>query len=544
MSGGFFVFEPGFLDYLSPDEDCVLEREPLERCAADGQLMAYEHKGYWQCMDTLRDWEKLEEAWTSGRLRGRCGRERSVRGDLPGHVGAGDGPHGVQGLVARAVAAPPRREGDGLRAATRDRAEPLPGGGVRDRLATHHERTCAIAATLRAAFAAAAPAVVFHLAAQPIVRRGYAEPYETMRDEHPGHRRRARHHPRAGPSLRGGGRDRATSATRTARAAGRAARSDRLGGDDPVQRQQGGAPSWSSSAYRRSFFAGRLAARCRVATARAGNVIGGGDWAEDRIVPDCVRAHRARAEPSACATRLRCGPGSTSSSRCSRLSHAGGSAAADGDARIWRRHGTSAACRTTRRRYAIVCPALLKAWGAGSSVELLRAGRAAGGRHLAARDRRRPASARLAPRSGPRRGDSARRHTGIVRHDRAWGPPVSDGRRLSGRDPVTMSRREPLSDAAARLREEILEPRRALPRPPRFRRPDVRAGGDAGAGRRAGFDADEMRHLVDGARSTSGSRPGRFADAVRARVRALVGAAARAPRQLRLVGEPARALAR
>jgi glucose-1-phosphate cytidylyltransferase len=66
VNGGFFVFEPGFLDYLSPAEDCVLEREPLERCAADGQLMAYEHSGYWQCMDTLRDWEKLEEAWNSG----------------------------------------------------------------------------------------------------------------------------------------------------------------------------------------------------------------------------------------------------------------------------------------------------------------------------------------------------------------------------------------------------------------------------------------------------------------------------------------------
>jgi glucose-1-phosphate cytidylyltransferase len=66
ISGGFFVFEPGFLEYLTEKEDCVLEREPLERCAADGQLMAFVHRGYWQCMDTLRDWERLEEDWRNG----------------------------------------------------------------------------------------------------------------------------------------------------------------------------------------------------------------------------------------------------------------------------------------------------------------------------------------------------------------------------------------------------------------------------------------------------------------------------------------------
>lgn len=66
VSGGYLVFEPRFLEYLNTDEDCVMEREPLERCAADGQLMAYEHHGYWQCMDTLRDWEKLEQEWNSG----------------------------------------------------------------------------------------------------------------------------------------------------------------------------------------------------------------------------------------------------------------------------------------------------------------------------------------------------------------------------------------------------------------------------------------------------------------------------------------------
>lgn len=66
INGGFFVADPAFLEYLGEDDGCVLEREPLERAAADGQLFAYEHDGYWQCMDTYRDWLQLDTAWRSG----------------------------------------------------------------------------------------------------------------------------------------------------------------------------------------------------------------------------------------------------------------------------------------------------------------------------------------------------------------------------------------------------------------------------------------------------------------------------------------------
>ena len=69
ISGGFFLFERGFLRYLSEDDTCVLEREPLEQCAADGEMRVYEHTGYWQCMDTLREWEALEKEWETGRAR-------------------------------------------------------------------------------------------------------------------------------------------------------------------------------------------------------------------------------------------------------------------------------------------------------------------------------------------------------------------------------------------------------------------------------------------------------------------------------------------
>ncbi|MGE0859330.1 MAG: glucose-1-phosphate cytidylyltransferase [Gammaproteobacteria bacterium] len=65
INGGFFVFEPEVFDYLEGDET-VLEGKPLETLAADGQLMAYKHEGFWQCMDTLRDKLRLQEMWASG----------------------------------------------------------------------------------------------------------------------------------------------------------------------------------------------------------------------------------------------------------------------------------------------------------------------------------------------------------------------------------------------------------------------------------------------------------------------------------------------
>lgn len=65
VSAGFFVFDRRVLDYLEGD-NCVLEREPLERLAAEGQLLAYHHSGTWQPMDTYRDLLQLNEMWASG----------------------------------------------------------------------------------------------------------------------------------------------------------------------------------------------------------------------------------------------------------------------------------------------------------------------------------------------------------------------------------------------------------------------------------------------------------------------------------------------
>ena len=65
INAGFMVLEPEVFDYLDGD-DCVFERGPLKRLAAEGQLMSYTHTGFWQCMDTQREHDDLEKMWASG----------------------------------------------------------------------------------------------------------------------------------------------------------------------------------------------------------------------------------------------------------------------------------------------------------------------------------------------------------------------------------------------------------------------------------------------------------------------------------------------
>ena len=66
ISGGYFVLNREFFQYLSDNEDLVLEREPLERLVEESQLGVYPHKGFWQCVDTYRDYLYLNELWDQG----------------------------------------------------------------------------------------------------------------------------------------------------------------------------------------------------------------------------------------------------------------------------------------------------------------------------------------------------------------------------------------------------------------------------------------------------------------------------------------------
>ncbi|MEP3266513.1 MAG: glucose-1-phosphate cytidylyltransferase [Hyphomicrobiales bacterium] len=65
INAGYFVFERAFLDYLTGD-DCVLEQSPLERLAADGELLCYKHPGFFYAMDTFREYQELNDMWNKG----------------------------------------------------------------------------------------------------------------------------------------------------------------------------------------------------------------------------------------------------------------------------------------------------------------------------------------------------------------------------------------------------------------------------------------------------------------------------------------------
>lgn len=67
INGGFMVLEPEMFDFLSADENCILERTPMETLAQMGKLGIYKHNGFWQCMDTQRDKIWLEERWEKGK---------------------------------------------------------------------------------------------------------------------------------------------------------------------------------------------------------------------------------------------------------------------------------------------------------------------------------------------------------------------------------------------------------------------------------------------------------------------------------------------
>lgn len=155
---------------------------------------------------------------------------------------------------------------------------------------SHHEGDVGDLVAVRRVVNETAPEFIFHLAAQPLVRRSYAEPVETYRTNVMG----------------------TVHVLEAARLAGRPCtvvcittdkayenrewlhgyrEEDPMGGHDPYSSSKGAA-ELVISAYRRSYFSAPTSP-VQVAAARAGNVIGGGDWAEDRIVPDCIRSLRA-----------------------------------------------------------------------------------------------------------------------------------------------------------------------------------------------------------------------------------------------------------
>ncbi len=67
INGGFFVLSKDFFKYVKSSDDCILEKAPLEKLAKDKQLMMFQHQGFWQCMDTMRDLQYLKQLWDTGK---------------------------------------------------------------------------------------------------------------------------------------------------------------------------------------------------------------------------------------------------------------------------------------------------------------------------------------------------------------------------------------------------------------------------------------------------------------------------------------------
>jgi CDP-glucose 4,6-dehydratase len=162
--------------------------------------------------------------------------------------------------------------------------------GVRELLAGHWEADVRDAARLNQAVREADPEVVFHLAAQPLVRAGYAAPRETFEVNVIGTAALL-------DAIRARGKPCAVVVVTSDKCYDNREQvwgyreSDALGGHDPYSASKGAA-ELLVAAYRRSFFPPEQSAEhgIQVATVRAGNVIGGGDWAADRLVPDLVRS--------------------------------------------------------------------------------------------------------------------------------------------------------------------------------------------------------------------------------------------------------------
>ena len=106
INAGYFVFHRRVFDYLDGGDACIMEHEPLERLAADGQMVAYRHEGFFFAMDTYREYEALKACGTRDKPRGKSGNEhrRLVQG-VCRPLGVRHRTHGLQGLVAGDLAA-------------------------------------------------------------------------------------------------------------------------------------------------------------------------------------------------------------------------------------------------------------------------------------------------------------------------------------------------------------------------------------------------------------------------------------------------------
>ena len=295
MNGGFFVLEPAVLDYIDGDGTLFEPSRssvspPTDSCAPTGT--AASGSPWTRCATSAR-------SRSCGTPAARLGRPGDVRGRLSGRRVFVTGHTGFKGSwltqwlldlgadVTGYSLAPPTEpslfEAAGI---GREEAKQARGAGrFTDLRADVRERRPAWPGPPDGC-----PEIVFHLAAQPLVRRSYAEPHLTYETNVMGTVNLLEEvrvlaacgrGPRAVVNVTS---DKCYENHETGHAY---VEGDPLGGFDPYSSSKG-CSELVTVAYRRSFF--NEPGTPRVATARAGNVIGGGDWGEDRILPDCARA--------------------------------------------------------------------------------------------------------------------------------------------------------------------------------------------------------------------------------------------------------------
>eukprot|EP01133_Synstelium_polycarpum_P004768 gene4768-5555_t len=251
INGGFFVFNYEIFSYLENDET-ILEREPLENLCKDGQLVAYQHGDFWQCMDTIL------------LVTGHTGFKGSWLTAWLLSLGAE-----VAGYSLSVPTEPSHIEELGVLSKIKHYL-----GDIRNY--SEFYQVCR----------EFEPEFIFHLAAQPLVRDSYTDPLNTFEVNMIGTLnvleviRNMANKVKVGIIITS---DKCYDNVEWVHGY---RENDALGGADPYSGSKGAAELIAKS-YMLSFFKG---GKPRVATVRAGNVIGGGDWAKDRIVPDIVKS--------------------------------------------------------------------------------------------------------------------------------------------------------------------------------------------------------------------------------------------------------------
>lgn len=297
INGGYMVCEHSMFNYLPDDPSIMLERYPMERLVADGQLNAYRHTAFGNQWILTKKHNISIICGRTGMRRGKSGKQwytiankamselfhdifRNSRVLVTGHTGF-KGSWLCEWLINLGAEV----HGYAL--------DPLPHAVLFDklklneRLAADHRADILDKDRLAAITRELTPDFVFHLAAQPLVRLSYQQPVETfainvMGSVHMLDALRRSGHPCTAVMV-------TTDKCYENRDWIHPYREDdQMGGYDPYSASKGAAEI-AIAAWRRSF-SHAIDAPIRIASARAGNVIGGGDWAPDRIVPDAIRA--------------------------------------------------------------------------------------------------------------------------------------------------------------------------------------------------------------------------------------------------------------